>query len=355
LKSKHINYLAMCAISFAALSLNSIGSAYAATQITGAGSTFVYPVLARWADAYKKETGTAVNYQSIGSGGGIKQIQSKTVDFGATDMPLKSEELAKSGLVQFPIINGADVPVIHVEGVKAGELKLTGSLLADIFLGKIKKWNDPAITALNATVKLPDQAITVVHRSDGSGTTFIFTNYLSKVSADWQTKVGEGSAVTWPAGVGGKGNEGVASYVKQIDGSIGYVEYAYALQNAMTYTQLKNSAGVFVQPKTETFAAAASGADWAKAADFYLILTNAAGKNSWPIAGSTFVLMQKVQQDPAQGREALKFFSWALKNGAASASELFYVPLPKKVSALIEKSWKEQIKGANGTAIATGL
>ncbi len=324
-------------------------------QVTGAGSTFVYPVLSKWADSYKKETGTSINYQSIGSGGGIKQIQSKTVDFGATDMPLKSEDLAKDGLVQFPIINGADVAVINVAGVKPGELKLSGDLLAQIFLGKIKKWNDPALVAVNKGLTLPDQAITVVHRSDGSGTSFIFTNYLSKVSADWKTAVGEGSAVNWPVGVGGKGNEGVASYVKQINGSIGYIEYAYALQNKMTYTQLQNQAGQFVTPEEKSFRAAAVGADWAHAKDYYLILTNAPGKTSWPLAGSTFVLMQKTQSDSAQGRAALQFFRWAFKNGEAAAAELHYVPLPKAVAALVEKTWKEQIKAADGKALAIGL
>lgn len=326
-----------------------------AVQITGAGSTFVYPVLAKWADAYQKKTGATVNYQSIGSGGGIKQIESKTVDFGATDMPLKPEELTKEGLVQFPLVNGADVAVVNIEGVKPGQLKLTGEVLAKIFMGEIKKWNDPAIEALNKGLKLPDTAVTVVHRSDGSGTTFIFTNYLSKVSADWKTKVGEGTAVNWPVGVGGKGNEGVASYVKQINGSVGYIEYAYALQNNMAYTQLKNSAGQFVTPNAEAFKAAAVGADWAKAENFYLILTNAAGKSSWPIAGSTFVLMHKSQADSSHAKAVLKFMKWALDNGATAANELHYVPMPKTVVSQIEKTWKENIKNVDGTAIAVGL
>jgi phosphate transport system substrate-binding protein len=326
-----------------------------ATDITGAGSTFVYPILAKWADAYKKETGVSVNYQSIGSGGGIKQIQGKTVDFGATDMPLKSEDLAKDGLVQFPIINGADVAIVHVGDIKPGQMKLTGPVLADIFLGKIKKWNDPAIVALNKDLKLPDSAITVVHRSDGSGTTFIFTNYLSKVSDEWKTKVGEGSAVNWPAGVGGKGNEGVASYVKQIDGAIGYTEFAYALQNKMAHAQLKNQAGTFVEPNTESFRAAVAGADWAKAKDYYLILTNASGKNSWPIAGSTFILMHKSQEKPEQGAEALKFFKWAYEKGDKMALELNYVPLPEAVAKLIKKTWKDNMKTASGAPITTSL
>jgi phosphate transport system substrate-binding protein len=322
-----------------------------ATDITGAGSTFVYPVISKWADAYKKETGHSINYQSIGSGGGIKQIQGKTVDFGASDMPLKSEDLAKDDLIQFPLINGAVVPVIHVAGILPGQLKLSGPVVADIFMGKIKKWNDPAIVEMNKTLKLPDQAITVVHRSDGSGTSFIWSNYLSKVSPDWKSKVGEGTAVNWPVGVGGKGNEGVASYVTQIDGSIGYVEYAYSLQNKMNYTQMKNRAGQFVEPKVETFKEAAAGGDWAKAKDYYLILTDAPGKNSWPVAGSTFVLMHKTQDKPEQGKEALRFFRWAYNKGQGMADELNYVPMPGKVSAMIEKTWKSEIKSRDGSAI----
>lgn len=324
-------------------------------EVTGAGSTFVFPVLSKWADAYKKETGTAINYQSIGSGGGIKQIQNSTVDFGATDMPLKTEELEKDDLIQFPIISGAIVPVIHVGSIEHGKMKLTGELLADIYLGKIKKWNDPAITAINPGLSLPDQAITVVHRSDGSGSTFIWTNYLSKVSPDWKSKAGEGSAVNWPTGVGGKGNEGVASYVKQIDGAIGYVEYAYALQNKMVSTQIKNSAGNFVEPKTETFKAAASGAEWNKAKDFYLILTNAPGKSSWPIAGTTFILMHKKQAKADQAKEALKFFRWAYAKGENMADELNYVSVPKPVAQKIEKNWKEHIKTTSGAPVAVGL
>jgi phosphate transport system substrate-binding protein len=288
-----------------------------------------------------------VNYQSIGSGGGIKQIQSKTVDFGATDMPLKPEELAQHDLVQFPVINGATVVIINVPDIKAGELKLTGPVVADIFLGKIKKWSDKAIAALNQGVKLPDLDINVVHRSDGSGTTFIFSNYLSKVSADWKAKVGEGSAVNWVTGMGGKGNEGVASYVKQIKGAIGYVEYAYALQNNLVYTQLQNKAGKFIIPSDESFAAAAAGVDWSKAPGYYLIMTDANGPKSWPIAGSTFILMQKNQTKPQQGKEALKFFRWAFKNGAASAKELHYVPLPASTTKAIEGTWSKEIKGVD--------
>jgi len=322
-----------------------VSTAVGATEITGAGSTFVYPILSKWAAAYKTETGSSVNYQSIGSGGGIKQIEAKTVDFGATDMPLKPEELEKQGLVQFPLINGAIVPVVHVEGISAGQLKLDGKTLAGIFMGTIKKWNDKAIVSLNKGVNLPDKDISVVHRSDGSGTTFIFTNYLSKVDADWKAKIGEGTAVTWPVGVGGKGNEGVANFVKQIDGSIGYVEYAYAVQNEMAYTELKNHSGKFVAPNDKSFAAAASGVDWSKAPGYYLIMTDANGAKSWPIAGSTFVLMQKNQTKAEQGREALKFFKWAYSKGEASAKEMHYVTIPAKVSASIESKWKTEIKG----------
>lgn len=323
-----------------------------AADLTGAGSTFVYPVLSKWASVYKTETGTSVNYQSIGSGGGIKQIQSKTVDFGATDMPLKTEDLAKDDLVQFPVINGADVPVIHISGVATDSLKLTGDVLSQIFLGKIKKWNDPALVALNSGLSLPDQAITVVHRSDGSGTTFVFTNYLSKVSVEWKTRVGEGSSVNWPTGVGGKGNEGVASYVKQIEGSIGYVEYAYALQNKMPVAMLKNQAGTFVSANLETFQAAAAGADWSKAPNYYLILTNAPGKNSWPIAGSTFILMHKKSENAAQAGEALKFFAWVFAHGDKMAKDLYYVPLPAAVTKMIEKTWHDEVKTADSTPAA---
>jgi phosphate transport system substrate-binding protein len=323
----------------------SVGSLAQATEVTGAGSTFVYPILAKWATAYKTETGSQINYQSIGSGGGIKQIQAKTVDFGATDMPLKPEELAKDDLVQFPIINGALVTIVHIAGIKAGELKLTGPLIADIFMGKVKKWNDKAIADLNKGTKLPDQDISVVHRSDGSGTSFIFSNYLSKVSGDFKTKIGEGTAVQWPVGVGGKGNEGVANFVKQIDGSIGYVEYAYAVQNDMAYTQIQNHAGKFVTPNDDSFAAAASGVDWAKAPGYYLIMTDAGGAKSWPIAGSTFILMHKNQDKVAQGTEALKFFKWAYAKGEASAREMHYVPIPAKVSKDIQSKWKTEIKG----------
>lgn len=327
-------------------------SAFAAdVTITGAGATFPYPIYAKWAEAYKAKTGVGMNYQSIGSGGGIKQITAKTVDFGASDMPLTPENLDKNGLMQFPAVMGGVVPVINIQAAQAGQLKLTGTVLADIFLGKIKKWNDPAITALNKGTALPDEAITVVHRSDGSGTTFIFTNYLSKVSAEWKQKVGENTSVSWATGVGGKGNEGVASYVKQIHGSIGYVEYAYALQNKMNYTQLQNKEGQFVKPDETSFKAAAAGAEWEKSPGFYEILTNEAGKASWPITGATFILMHKTQDKAANAKEVLKFFDWAYANGDKMAAELDYIPMPDKVVKLVQNAWKTQIKDTTAKAI----
>ncbi|MEO1767935.1 phosphate ABC transporter substrate-binding protein PstS [Thiobacter aerophilum] len=328
----------------------SIGSALAA-DITGAGSTFAYPILAKWAEAYKAKTGISLNYQSIGSGGGIKQIKAKTVDFGASDMPLKPDALETSGLMQFPVIMGGVVPVVNLPGITAGQIKLDGTLLADIFLGKIKKWNDPAIANLNKGVPLPDQAITVVHRSDGSGTTFIFTNYLSKISPEWKQKVGEETSVAWPTGLGGKGNEGVASYVRQIKGAIGYVEYAYALQNKMAYTLLRNKEGHFVAPNAESFKAAAAGANWEQAPGFYEILTNEPGKQSWPITGATYILMHKVQGNPERAKAVLKFFDWAYANGDNLALELDYIPMPENVVKLVQNAWKTQIKDANGKAI----
>ncbi|MBI3146156.1 MAG: phosphate ABC transporter substrate-binding protein PstS [Pseudogulbenkiania sp.] len=316
------------------------GTAFAA-DITGAGATFPYPLYAKWAEAYKAASNNNMNYQSIGSGGGIKQIQSKTVDFGASDMPLKPEELAKSNLTQFPTVIGGVVPVYNLPGVAAGQIKFSGQLLADIFLGKVSKWNDPAIASLNPGVKLPEQKITVVRRSDGSGTTFIFTNYLSKVSSDWAGKVGSNTAVNWPTGVGGKGNEGVANYVTRIKGAIGYVEYAYAKQNKLSHGQLQNQAGSYVAPSEESFKAAAGNADWKNAPGFYLILTNQPGKTSWPISGATFILMHKKQDKPEQGGEALKFFDWAYKNGDKAALDLDYIPMPANVKATIRDSWKQ--------------
>ncbi len=322
-----------------------------ANDITGAGATFPYPIYAKWAEAYKKSTGVGLNYQSIGSGGGIKQIKAKTVDFGASDMPLKQEDLEEAGLTQFPAIIGGVVPVVNIDGVAPGKLKMTGEVLAGIFMGKITKWNAPEITAINAGVKLPAEDITVVHRSDGSGTTFLWTDYLSKVSGDFKTAVGASTAVKWPVGLGGKGNEGVAANVQRIKNSIGYVEYAYVKRNKMTHAQLKNLDGQFVEPDDENFKAAAAGADWAKAPGLYLVLTNQPGKASWPVTGASFILMHKTQADAAKAKEVLKFFDWAFKNGGQMASELEYVFLPANVTKLIEDGWKSKIKDGSGKAV----
>ncbi len=322
-----------------------------AADITGAGATFPYPIYAKWADAYKTQTGVGMNYQSIGSGGGIKQIKAKTVDFGASDMPLTPDELNKEGLMQFPAIVGGVVPVVNLEGVAPGQLRLTGRVLADIFLGNIKNWNDPALAALNPDVKLPASAITVVRRADGSGTTFVFTDYLSQVSNEWKSRVGEGTSVSWPVGVGGKGNEGVAAYVQRIKGSIGYVEYAYAKKNKMGHTQMQNRAGQVVQPDDETFAAAAANARWDKAPGFYELLTDQPGAKSWPMTGASFILLHKVPADPAKTGTVLAFFDWAFKNGGAMASELDYVAMPASVVKLIEDAWRTQIKSASGEVV----
>jgi phosphate transport system substrate-binding protein len=322
-----------------------------ALDITGAGATFPYPIYAKWADAYRKATGVGLNYQSIGSGGGIKQITAKTVDFGASDMPMKPEELDKYGLLQFPAIMGGDVIVYNLKGVSSKTISLTGPVIADIYLGKIKKWNDPVLAKANPGVKLPDQAISVVHRSDGSGTTFIFVNYLSKVSDEWKSKVGEGTSVAWPTGVGGKGNEGVASYVQRIDGAIGYVEYAYAKQNKLSVAKMANRDGSVVEPSDTTFAAAAAGADWTKAPGMYLVLTNQPGKASWPMTGASFILMHKQQEKAENAKEVLKFFDWSFKNGAKMADELDYVPMPDPVVKLIQSTWKSQLKDAAGKAV----
>ncbi|MDO9011671.1 MAG: phosphate ABC transporter substrate-binding protein PstS [Gallionella sp.] len=343
LKQLVITLAATTALAYASISY--------ATDITGAGATFPYPAYAKWAEAYKAQTGTNMNYQSIGSGGGIKQITAKTVDFGASDKPLTPEELDKFGLMQFPTIIGGVVPVINVAGIESGKLKLDGTTLANIYLGKITKWNDPAIAALNKDAKLPDDLITVVHRSDGSGTSFIFTNYLSKVSAEWKANVGEGTAVSWKAGTGGKGNEGVASYVQRIKGSIGYVEYAYALQNKMNAVQMKNRSGNFVGADEASFKAAAAGAEWSKAPGFYEILTDEAGKGSWPISGATFILIHKMQEKPESALAVLKFFDWAYANGGKMASDLDYVTMPDDVVKLIRSAWKAQIKSTDGKAI----
>jgi phosphate transport system substrate-binding protein len=304
------------------------GTASSAQQVTGAGSTFVYPVLSAWAADYQKQSGTSVNYQSIGSGGGIAQIKAGTVDFGATDQPLDPKELAASGLAQFPLVIGGVVPVVNIAGIKPGQVRLTGSVLADIYAGKIKSWNDPAIASLNSGLPLPAANITVVHRSDGSGTSFNFTHYLSQVSPTWKSGPGEGKSVSWPAGVGGKGNEGVAGYVKQIQNSIGYVEYAYVLQNNMSYALLQNSAGAFVAPSADSFQAAAASADWRNTQDFFLVMTNAPGANAYPITASTFIVMHKQPKDKARSDAALAFFRWALEHGQPQAQRLDYVPLP---------------------------
>jgi phosphate transport system substrate-binding protein len=327
-----------------------LAGAVQAGDITGAGATFPYPIYAKWADAYKKATGIGLNYQSIGSGGGIKQITAKTVDFGASDMPMKPDDLAKNGLLQFPMVMGGVVPVYNIKGISAGEITLTPQQLADIYLGKIKKWNDAAIMANNKGAKLPDQAISVVHRSDGSGTSFIFTNYLSKVSAEWKSSVGEGTSVNWPVGVGGKGNEGVAAYVGRINGAIGYVEYAYAKQNKLATAKMVNRDGGTVAPSDDSFKAAAAGADWAKAPGMALLLTDQPGKASWPMTGATFILMHTTQAKPESAKEVLKFFEWAYKNGDKMASELDYVPMPDAVVNLVQSNWK-QIKDGSGKSV----
>ena len=319
-----------------------------AADISGAGSTFFYPIAAKWADAYKTSTGSGLNYQSIGSGGGIKQVKAKTVTFGATDKPLELKELDEAGLIQFPAVMGGVVPVINVKGIAPGELTLDGNTLADLFLGKIKSWNDPAIAKLNPKAKLPATLVAVVHRSDGSGTSFLFTNYLSQNSAEWKEKVGAATAVEWPAGIGAKGNEGVAGIALQTDGAIGYVEFAYAKQNKMTYTKMINKDGKTVEPKSETFQAAAANADWANAPGFYQVLTNQPGAESWPITGAPFILVYKNPSDPAALLEALKYFDWCYKNGQKLAEGLDYVPMPTKVVELIEANWKSSIKDASG-------
>ena len=321
-----------------------------AQDVTGAGATFPAPIYAKWADAYNKATGVRINYQSVGSGAGIRQIKAKTVDFGATDMPLKDEDLAKDGLIQFPAVIGGVVPVVNIKGIKPGQIRLTGQVLGDIYLGKITKWNDAALTALNPGVPLPDAAIAVVRRADGSGTTFVFTNYLSKVNDEWKAKVGEGTAVNWPTGAGGKGNEGVAAFVQRLPNAIGYVEYSYVLQNKMTYTLMRNKDGNFVTPGDAAFKAAAVGADWNKT--FYQITTEQPGKDTWPITNPTYILMYKSQEKPLTAANVLKFFDWAYNNGDKMADELDYVPLPAAVKDLVRKHWADNLKDASGKAIA---
>ncbi len=323
----------------------------AAANITGAGATFPYPIYAKWADAYRKATGVGLNYQSIGSGGGIKQITAKTVHFGASDKPLSAADLKKQGLMQFPAIMGGVVPVYNIKGVGDGQITLSGALVADIYLGKVKRWNDPAIAALNPGVKLPDRAISVVHRSDGSGTTFLFSNYLSKANADWKAKVGEGTSLKWPTGVGGKGNEGVANYVSRIAGAIGYVEYAYAKQNRLAAARMLNKAGQAVAPDDASFKAAAAGADWGSTPGMAVILTDQPGKGSWPITGASFILMHTTQARAADAREVLKFFEWSFRNGGQMASDLDYVPMPDKVVSIIKSAWKSQIKDGAGKPV----
>ncbi len=324
-----------------------------AAEISGAGATFPYPIYAKWAEAYAAKTGLKMNYQSIGSGGGIKQITAKTVDFGASDMPLKPDVLEKDGLTQFPMVMGGVVPVVNLSGIQPGQLKLTGKILADIYLGKITKWNDPEIASLNPGLKLPDQAIAPVYRSDGSGTNFIFTHYLSQVSPEWKEKIGENTSVQFPSGIGGKGNEGVSAMASRTAGAIGYVEYAYAKQNKLTYALMQNKDGQFVSPDIKAFQSAAANADWSKVQDFYLLLTNQPGKESWPITGATFILMHKQQTKPDIGREVLTFFDWAYHNGDQLAEQLDYVPMPDAVVKLVEQSW-QQIKGPDGKPAWTG-
>ncbi len=340
----------VAAAMMAAITLSSSFAVQAAT-INGAGATFPYPVYAKWAYVYNKKTGKKLNYQSIGSGGGIKQIKARTVDFGASDAPMKPAELDKFGLMQYPMVMGGVVPVVHIAGIKANQLKLSATTLADIFLGKISKWNDSRIVAENKDLALPNQNINIVHRSDGSGTTWIFTNYLTKVSKSWADTLGNGKAVAWPAGVGGKGNEGVAAFVKKLKGSIGYVEYAYALQNHMATALLQNKAGNYVAPTAENFQAAAVGADWAHAKGYYIVLTDQPGAKSWPITGASFILMYKKQTNPAQAKEVLQFFDWSYKNGATAARSLDYVPIPDSVSNLVRATWKNVLRDTAGNPV----
>ena len=330
----------LAALALAAAFVTNAGAA----EITGAGATFIYPLLSKWSADYNQATGHKINYQSIGSGGGIAQIKARTVDFGSSDKPLDPKELAANGLAQFPSAIGGVVPVVNIAGLQAGAMKLDGELLADIFLGKVARWNDPRIAALNGGIALPDMKITIVHRSDGSGTTYNFVNYLSKVSPEWKTKVGEGTSVKWPAGIGGKGNEGVAAYVKQIKGGIGYVELSYALQNQMAYSRLKNAAGNYIVPSDRSFAAAAASADWSAVKDFSLVMTDAPGPAAWPIAATNFILMYKQPKNAARSKSAKEFFRWAYANGGAQATSLHYVPLPKELVEQVEAYWAANLK-----------
>jgi len=334
-----------------ALAAATLATTAQAANITGAGATFPYPIYAKWAEMYKASSGTGLNYQSVGSGAGIKQIKAKTVDFGASDMPLPAKDLNDAGLFQFPAVMGGVVPIVNLAGVAPGQVKLTGAVLADIFMGKITKWNAQPIAALNPGVKLPADDITVVHRADSSGTSFLFTDYLSKANPDWKLKIGAGTSVKWAVGVGGKGNEGVAANVQRIKGSIGYVEWAYAKKNKMSHTQLQNREGAFLQPDDEAFKAAAASADWAKAPGFAMVLTDQPGKASWPITGASYILVHKSQADGVKGKEVLKFFDWAYKNGAAAAADLDYVPMPAAVTKLVQDAWKTNLKDASGKAV----
>jgi len=343
---KRINQ-ALCSAALMTLTLSVVHAA----NITGAGASFPYPLYARWAAEYQSVSGDAVNYQSIGSGGGQQQIKAKTVDFGASDDPLSGTDLDTAGLLQFPAVIGGTVPVVNVDGIAPGQLRLTGSVLAEIFLGQIKKWNDPAIGTLNPNLLLPAADIIVVHRSDGSGTTFGWTNYLSKVSTEWRIGVGEGKSVKWPTGQGAKGNEGVAAYVKQLKNTIGYVEYAYAKQNQLAWVQLQNRAGQYVQPGQQSFAAAAASADWNSVPGMGVVLTDAPGPESWPVTAATFILIHKVQAQAEQAQAVLKFFDWAFKNGARSAAQLDYVPLPDSVTTQIRRAWAAEVKTPDGQAI----
>lgn len=351
MKNRTLSWIVFTALALVLVSTSVVASA-GELRISGAGATFPYPVYSRWSYSYHKVAGVELAYQSIGSGGGIAQIKAKTVDFGASDAPLKKSELDKFGLVQFPMVMGGVVPVVHLAGVEAGELKLSPKVLADIYLGTITKWNDPAIAKLNPESKLPASAITVVHRADGSGTTWIFTNYLTKVSKDWASKVGNAKAVSWPVGLGGKGNEGVASYVQRIKGAIGYVEFAYAMQNKMTHVALQNRAGAYVQPTFESFMSAAGNADWSNAPGFYMVLTDQPGELSWPITGASFILVYKNQEKPVTAKSVLSFFDWCYKNGQESAKDLLYVPMPDSVVKLVEKMWTESIR-AEGKPVWT--
>ncbi len=334
-----------------AIGLFAFAYSVSAAEITGAGATFPYPAYAKWAAAYKESSGVSLNYQSIGSGGGIKQIKSKTVDFGASDMPLDPKDLNNSGLFQWPMIMGGVVPVVNIPGVSAGQMLITGPVLADIYLGKVTKWNDPAIVKLNPDLKLPDISIAVVHRSDGSGTSFLFTSYLSEVSGEWNNKVGASTAVEWPLGIGGKGNEGVANFAGQTPGAIGYVEYAYALQNKLAFTKMISRDGGVVTPKSPAFQSAAANADWANAPGFKLVLVNQPGLKSWPITGASFILLHKVSDKADQAKEVLKFFDWAYHNGGKAAEELAYVPIPDNVVKLVEDAWTKNITAADGKPV----